>query len=188
MSDEATELAVTVARREAHRPWWSPLGKRIERFVGGLPSHRDTRSGRQNAQQIRFVLLVTGILVVGLWESPWAPFALLLSLSALFLPISESKRRQIVASWRVSRTTRTRVVTSKGVLEITAKHATLTVGDERVRRLRRQVLEVLETDEGVELRCGKKKIERLAVCGRESADDVWVVARDPDEIVAALRS
>jgi hypothetical protein len=176
-----------VARRVAHAPWWAGLGKRWEAFAGALPYHRDSRSGRRNANQIRLALLSFGILVVVFWQSPWAPAALLLCLSALVLPISESKRRQLVASARAKRKG-TRVERVPGVLSIEEKHVTLMVDGERERRLRRTALRIDERDDGLELVAGKKKVERvLILTGGESDEDFWVESNAIERLSDALR-
>lgn len=188
--DEIDRYEVTVARRERHSPWWAPLGKRLEGAIAALPAHRDTRSGRSTGNQVRFTLLGVSILIVVLWNSPWAPLALIGCVAALFVPMSRSRRRQIVASLRAKRTKGTRITRTSGLLEVEPRHITLKVGGERLRRLQRKALQTREDDEGLELSTSKKKSERLLITttGREPSTDLWIESDDPGSIRDAARS
>ena len=121
MPTEPARFAVTIVRRVSYAPWWGGLSKLAERLVGSIPTHRDSRSGRRNAAQVRGALLAAGILTVVLWRSPWAPSALLVCFAAFVVPISSSKRRQIIARLRTSRR-KTRVERTAALLEVNEKH------------------------------------------------------------------
>lgn len=181
-------LDVVIARRVAYSPWWGPIVRRLEKVVAMIPTHRDTRSGRRNAMQIRVALLGVGILTVALWESPWAPLALLACATALFVPLSRSKRRQILASLRSRRTKSTRVKRTSGTLEISDKHVTASVADERVRRLRVNQLVIDDEGDRLTLKVGEKKANRLIVCAGEGSPDIdaWVEDADVEALREAL--
>lgn len=172
---EPDAMEVVVARRVARTPWWSPLSKAAEAVVGNLPTHRDTRSAARSATQIRMAVLGFGILVVVLWESPWAPLALLLCTAALVLPMSESRRRLLVVRLRTARR-QTAVVREPARLEIDDKYCTLAAGDVRLRRLRRKALTVVAAEPGLELRSGAKKGDRVRLASPGSAlqEDLWI--------------
>ncbi len=177
-------LDVTVARRVSYTPWWAGLTRRLEKFVAMIPSHRDTRSGRRNATQIRVALLAIGILTVVLWESQWAPLALIACVLALFVPISQSKRRELVASLRSRRTKASRVDRTAGTLSISEKHVTLTVDGERVRRLRRNQMSTEKSPKRLTMNVGQKKANTLSIfAGEGNPDlDVWAERADLDAI------
>lgn len=186
---EVQRFDVTVARRVKFVPRSAPFYRRLESFVGALPSHRDTRSGRRNATQIRVVLLATGILTVVFWQSPWAPLALLLCLIALVLPMPISRRRALVASLRARRAKQTRIERSRGVLEVSQKHLTLLDGDERIRRLRRSAVSVEQEGTTLWMREGQKKKNALAVSESQTTLDVdaWAEDVSVDRVLAAVR-
>ncbi len=174
MGTDSVEVVVT--RRVSEAAWWAGLSKALERVVGNLPTYRDTVRGRRNANQVRLVILATGVLVVVLWRSPWAPTALILCASALFLPISESRRRHLCATLRTRRMI-TRLVSAPGKLEVDDTHVTLTCEGETLRRFRRKVTKLRQTKDAMELRAGKKKVERLVVVegSAEPSEDLWLV-------------
>ena len=126
------------------------------------------------------------MLVVVLWQSIWAPFALILCLIALVVPMSESRRRQLAISLRTRRQ-HTRISRKPAQLAIDARHVTLTQGEERVRHLRRSALRVTRAANSLELSAGGKKRERLLVASFEPPDEeIWAEAEDLDAIETTL--
>ena len=176
MSDPE-RIDVTVVRRVAFAPWWSPISRFFEGVVRTIPAHRDSRVGRRNAAQIRAAFLVVGIAIVVLWDSPWAVTGFAFLALALVIPMSESRRRGLIASARAARAGHTREERTPGILELTDKHITLLHHDQRLRRLLRRNLDVTRTPTTVELRAGAKKIERLVITTTSPDDsslELWV--------------
>lgn len=167
-------MDVTVCRRVTVAPWWAPVSRWAEALVAAVPQHRDTRSGRRNAQQLRVVLLATGIAVTVLWDSPVAPLALLLCFAALVVPLSESRKRQLLASLRAGRRRET-VRREPGRLVLGEAHVELWSGEEQLRRLRRKGLQRIDHDGATELRAGGKLSERLTfVDAGDCTEALWV--------------
>ena len=149
---------------------------RVERIVAGLPVHRDSVSGRRNAYQIRFLLMAVGIAIVALWESTWAPLALVICATALVLPVSQARRRHLVASLRAKRQGE-QIVRVPGIMTIDATHVEVTCSGESLRRLRRKGLRVTGREESLELVSGAKKRERLLVTSEEpEGEELWIEA------------
>lgn len=186
---EQRSFDVVLARRVDEPVWWAPLAGPIEGAIASIPTHRETASGRRNASQIRLVLLSSGVLIVVLWQSPWAPLALLLCLSALVVPMGETRRRSLRAKLRASRKKST-IDRQSAVLTTDDRHVTLTRGEERLRRIRRGAMEVSRDGELVCVRGGGKKRDRFVVVAEGHAppeDDLWVETADVADIEAALR-
>lgn len=186
MADDTTQLDATFVRRTPHTPWWNRGGIALERLIATLPKHRDSRSGRTNATQARVALMALGIFVIVFWDHPWAPGGLLICATALVLPISEGKRRSLVAQLRVRRTTKTRLRQSPATLTLTAKHLELTGEDGRLRRVLRKNITVEPRADGLRVTAGKKRSDQLVVCSHHDAD--WIEEHDLKDGVALLAS
>lgn len=93
----SAELRKTEAVPPKARSFWAFL----ESLLGFLPSHRDSRKGRRQAQQVRAVLVVLGILLMALGGAEaagWIVVGVALAGSAFVIPIPELKKR----SWRTA--------------------------------------------------------------------------------------
>lgn len=182
--NEEQSIEVTIATRVAHEPWWAPLGRAAERVVRVLPTHRETKSGRRNATQVRVGLLLLGLIAIVFWKSTLAPVGFIPCVLALFVPLSETRRRTVGARLRSARLGNTRVQRQKGRFVATAKHLEVRAGEKRLRRLRRQGLEVLEIDDRIELREGKKATEQLVVTRPQAEPDLelWIELEDPSAL------
>lgn len=180
------QFDVVVARRVVEAAWWSGVSRAFESVVAAVPTHRDSASGRRNAAQVRTVMLGTGVAVVVLSQSPWAPLALVLCVLALVVPMSESRRRQLTARLRAGRV-RSAVERTPAVLVLDSKHVTLGNAGEPVRRLRRSALELTYGDDLLELRAGAKKRDRFIVVDHGSPDEEMWVEGDREAIRGALQ-
>jgi len=179
------KIDVTVARRVSHRPWWAPLAGAAERVVRAVPVHRDTKSGRRNALQVRTLLLFVGIVAIVFWRSALAPLGFIPCILALFVPLSETRRRTTAARLRAAQNGASRVVREPGTLVVTEKHIALRASGDEVRRLRRAGLDVAQQDGGLTLSEGRKLSEQLVVrtpASEPSDLDLWIEANDPESL------
>jgi hypothetical protein len=139
MSSEADNIRhtvdATVEREVAFRPWWAGLAIRYENLLGVVPSHRDTKKGRNNARQVKIVLLAAGVGTIAFVGGWWITLGCLLAALALLLPISKDKRRSLIASSRSARKNQTRLETLPAQIVWDGRRVVLKIDDKNERRV-----------------------------------------------------
>lgn len=135
MSDELT-IPATLIRREKYAPAWGALLKPVEALIALFPSHRATKKGRQNAKQIRVLILGIGlaIMIFG-GELLLILLGALLMASALFLPMSEITKRSLLGNLRRTRTQQVRDAKSNGEIVHDGKRLILREDGKKLRRV-----------------------------------------------------
>lgn len=135
MSDELT-IPATLIRREKYAPAWGVLLKPIEALIGFFPSHRATKKGRQNAKQIRALILAAGlaIMIFG-GELLLIIIGALIMASALFLPMSEISKRSLLGKLKRARTQQVRDAKSAGEVVYDGKRLILREDGQKLRRV-----------------------------------------------------
>lgn len=135
MSDELT-IPATLVRREKYAPAWGVLLKPIEALISFFPSHRATKTGRQNAKQIRVLILGIGlaIMIFG-GELGLILLGAAIMASALFLPMSEITKRSLLGRLKRARTQQERDAKTQGELVHDGKRFILREDGKKLRRV-----------------------------------------------------
>ncbi|QDG52694.1 hypothetical protein FIV42_18705 [Persicimonas caeni] len=135
MSDELT-IPATLIRREKYAPAWGVLLKPIEALISFFPSHRATKKGRQNAKQIRVLILGIGlaIMIFG-GELGLILLGAAIMASALFLPMSEITKRSLLGRLKRARTQQVRDAKTQGELVHDGKRFILREDGKKLRRV-----------------------------------------------------
>lgn len=176
----AEALPVRVHQRVRKAAWWAPIPRKLIGVVRAIPAHRDTRTGRRNARQVRIVLLVIGLVIIIFWQSDWAILGVIPALSGLVVPLSERRRRDLTAKLRTASAPRSTVRTVDGTLRVEDDAILLMTGDDVLRRLDRGKAKIVAHDDALELREGSKKDRCVHLVTPGSAPpgepDLWASA------------
>lgn len=133
---ESIDVPARVLERVKRKPWWGPLLAPVETLVALIPSHKNTKKGRQSATQIRITLIVIGI--VGLafgGETLWIMLGGLIMASGLVVPLSDVRKRTLIAKLKRMRGAAKRDLEVDGQLRFDGKRLVLYVDGEKKRRV-----------------------------------------------------
>jgi hypothetical protein len=134
--DDPLEIDATLVRPERYTPVWAPLLKPVVAIVDLLPSHRNTKKGRQTAKQVRLVIMGVGLAVLIFGGT--LPLILVggaIMASALVLPLSEVKKSGVQTKLRKLGSQRTRPSRQPVQIIHDGKRLSLQRDSERIRRV-----------------------------------------------------
>lgn len=134
-SDDHLVVDVSLTREVAYTPWWDGLARRWEGFVRALPAHRDTKKGEKNARQAKIAIFAAGVGLAALLDGEWILLGVLLASLSLFIPMSQDRRRTLIARSKSSRRNQKRLETQSGQLVWDGRRVILEVDGKRVRRV-----------------------------------------------------
>jgi hypothetical protein len=140
-----------------------------------VPSHRDTRSGRRNASQLKAGLVLIAVLFGGFGENGFhMSLAASFMLAALFLPVTDGRKRE----WRTrlqGRGARVRRVESRAAQVRYDGRRVAVLSDGKV--WRRVLVDRSEHGMAVRADDGAAWLGLVPPSGRK-AESLWLVARD----------
>lgn len=168
--------AIEVTVHERAEP--SAASRLALRAVRWVPAHRDTRSGRRNANQLKVGLVLLAVLFGGVGENGFhMALAATFMLGALFLPVTDSRKRE----WRTRLQGRGARV--RRVRRVEARAALVRYDGKRVAVLdegkvwRRVLVDRGEHAMAVRAQDGAAWLGLMPPSGRK-AESLWLVARD----------
>ncbi len=184
-----SSIDVRVCRRRPAPPWWGPIAAPVLGVVRAIPTHRDTRTGRRNATQVRIILIALGVVTIVLWKSNWSLLGFIPAAGALLVPLSERTQRSWIASLRDAKR-RTRVDTNEGSILRDGDLLRVTERGEPLREFESRKARLRTNQHGAALGT-KKKADEIQVVQRGQTPpdtDLWLeVDAPPAELdLAAL--
>ncbi len=174
--DDPFVIPARLPYETTYQPFWSPLIGPIRTLLSMLPSHEDSRTGRQWAKRIQIGLgaVALGIVIFADGAMLRAVGALLV-IGALSLPISKARKRSYTGRLRSLQEGRTKTITRPGRIVYDGYRILLEKEGSKLRRVLtdrdEHTLRLHRDDEHLYL-----KVEPSS-SGRDS-DAIWVGTAD----------
>lgn len=133
--DERIVVDVTLLREVPFTPWWAGLARRWEGFLRAIPAHRDTKKGEKNGKQARIAIFAAGVGLAALLDGGWILLGVVVASLSLFMPMSQGRRRSLIARSKSQRKNQKRLETEPARLVWDGRRVILEADGEKVRRV-----------------------------------------------------